>query len=139
MPRSAVVEAVDAVLDAGWSHTEVVPFNTSYEAPVDGDGNPEPFLLVQYPISDTRHLTLGRIGPSEELGTVLFRLHTARGVGIATALEWADELAALFHRRNIPPIRYGDASSPRLDDDADLGNYLQTSIVVNYSFRFQNE
>lgn len=138
MPRAAVVDAIEARLAAEWTHCVVVPFNSTYETPTDDEGNPLPFLQVQYPVEETQHLTLSRVGPARDDGRILFRLQTAGGVGISTAQEWCDDLRDLFHMQEFDGVQCREASGPRWDDDADLGGYVRATVSVRYWHYFNS-
>jgi hypothetical protein len=135
MPRKAVSEAVDARLAAEWSLCRVEAFNKLYEPPVSEAGEPVPFLVAHYPLSETRRLLLSE--PLDlETGVIRFILSTLRQSGVETALEWADVLADLFRHQEFDGVVTYDASSPSLDDDTDLGSYLRTIVLVEYEHQF---
>lgn len=58
MASKAVVDAVEARLAANWSATPIIGINLKGEPPADGS----PFLTVQYPVSNSRHVGMADVG-----------------------------------------------------------------------------
>lgn len=142
MARKAVTEAVDARLAAEWTHTAIVPFAATYEPPeaLDEDGNPVPWLTVQYAVSETASLVLDDDeGPFKERGIIFLILHVSRVADFGEVQNWLDELFDLFNRKRFDGVHCLDATSSRMDNDADLGNYLQFTVSVPYEFQFDYE
>ena len=131
MARQEVVEAVRDRLGAEWSHCPVIEMNRQGEAPEDGSA----FLMVQYPVTTQRRLSVGTPYYREE-GGIRFVLNMQRGEGVDTALQWAGELADLFRYVTFDEVHGREASSPNLDDSNDMGNYFVVTVVVEYYFDF---
>lgn len=138
MPLAGVVAAVEARLADFWTHCPVYGFGVdTSDTPSDASA----FLEVQYPISSSNQITIGAPGNNmfREAGAFRLVLSVPRDVnGRATALTWADELAALFRGRHfgaagsLAGITTFSPSSPAIDDDTDHGNYLVLAIAVPY-------
>jgi hypothetical protein len=130
MPSKAVYDAVKARLDAGWSGLPVTYPDTRTETPE----NASAFLVVEFPTSSSEQLTTGAPGANfwRETGTIRFVINSERGSGIADALGWADDLAALFRGKTFDGVTTWAPSPPVIDDANDRGMYAQISTAVEY-------
>jgi hypothetical protein len=133
MAKKHVIDAVDARLGAIWDGLPVFGPNAEGETPSDGT----PFLMVQYPASDTRRVTVNSRVYREEGGFRIV-LNEARGFGLAKTTERCEALATLFRDVSFGGVVCQVPSSPFIDDDNEDGNYFQVSIVVPYTFNFSN-
>lgn len=154
MPHASVWTAVHARLTAGFiaGHPEVifVPFASTWDVPRDPDtgeditdveGRPAAWITVQYPNVETERLTMDAPAYHVERGQLRFVLNTPRG-GEAETLEaqqWSDEIAALFRWQEFDGVVTQEADPPRLNNDADFGGFLQSSVFVLYEFQFSDE
>lgn len=141
MASKAVVDAVEARLatNGAWMSIDgnalpVIGMNTEGEAPADG----RPHIEVTYPVANERQLTLGSPGSNQwkEDGAFRIIINERRGIGIARANGWAEELATLFRGVALASgaIQCFGASPPVINSGNDLGNYWQMSFVVAYWF-----
>jgi hypothetical protein len=131
MAKKQVIDAVEARLGAVWDGLPVFGANAEGEPPSDGT----PFLMVQYPVSETRRLPVTTFAYWEE-GGIRIVLNEARGVGLAKTTERCEALAELFRDQTFDGVVCRVPSSPFIDDDNEDGNYFQTSIVVPYTYAF---
>jgi len=131
MPSKLVADAVEAKLEADWSHCPVFGVNVAESVPVDGS----PFLVAQYPFSDARRMALGDRFYRED-GAFRLVLHSERGLGLATALVWSDELATLFRDQEFGGIETQVPNPPFVDDRNDDGMYYVTAIVCLYTANY---
>lgn len=132
MASKPVVDAVEARAAAGWDKCPIFGINTNADPPTDGS----PFLVFQYLLPESRQLTVGAPGANvwREEGVIRIAIHARRGEGAAKALEWADELAALFRGKDFGGVQTF-APSPASDGFVE-GNYYVTAIAVPYQFDF---
>jgi hypothetical protein len=131
MAKKQVIDAVEARLGATWDGLPVFGANTEGEPPTDGS----PFLMVQYPASDTRRLPITTPVYWED-GGIRIVLNEARGFGLAKTTQRCEALADLFRDQSFGGVVCQVPSSPFIDDDNDDGNYFQASIVVPYTYCF---
>lgn len=135
MARKAAIDLVEARL-AAWTRAPVVGVNLQGETPEDGS----PFLVVQYPVVTGARTTHGRTW--RETGTIRFVLNGSRGAGVADATVWADELADLYRgwKKRAPAgtLECQAPTSPLLNDDNEQGMYFRLSVVVPYTFDFED-
>lgn len=131
MPQPQVVEAVRTRLAENWTLCPVLEMNEFGEAPQSG----EPFMLVQYPVSNVTRLFVDK-GYYQEEGGIRFVLHMPRGEGTFRALDWADQLAGLFRDKKFGGVSTQVPTSPFLDDNNDVGNYFVAAVVCPYTFDF---
>lgn len=133
MPSKEVVDAVNTVL-AGWTAATIIGPNASdNEPPQDGS----PYVQVDYPLSESRQLTIGSPGANvfREEGVFRLVIHAVRGAGVDAGLVWAAELAALFRNYDDGDgFRTFAPSPPTTDDDSESGNYYRLSIAVPYFY-----
>lgn len=131
MPLKLVVNAVEARLEANWTHCPVFGVNSKGDTPADGS----PFVQVSYPVANGEQLTVGAPGANVYRETGAFRLmvNARRGKGVAIGLAWADELAALFRGKEFGGVQTFAPSSPAIDDRNDQGNFFTLSVSVPYT------
>src|SRR3954467_5213397 len=133
MASKTVEDAVDAYLAANWTASPVLSENEQQEAPEDGT----PFLLVQYPVANTRRVATGTPSYLEEGGFRIL-INVERGAGTDKIREWGEDLVALFRDVVIPgtDIHCLVPTEPYTDDQSDQGNYFAGSLVVQYLFSY---
>ena len=132
MPAKAVVDAVETRIGTTWNGLPVIGVNKGGDTPDDASS----FIVVQYPIANVEQMTLGRVYREE--GAFRIVINSARGDGIAVALGWADQLAALFRTQRFGGIRTWTPGSPIIDDNNDQGSYFQLSFAVPYTYDMRN-
>lgn len=130
MASKAVIDAVAARMGVTWNGIVVIGPNETDRPPRDG----APFIMLQFPVSNTERLPVTRRLYREEGG---FRvvLHTARGVGLADHLTQLDALAELFRDRRFDGLETRVPSAPYIDDED--GNYVIGAIAVPYVHQFE--
>lgn len=133
MASKGVVAAVNARIAASWAgpgKPEVVAANTSGKTPAGAAA----FVTVQYPAGSAGQITVGAPGANvwRESGVIRFVIAAQRGKGLDEALQWADELAALFRGKDFGGVQTFAPSPPAIDDDNDQGNYFKLSFGVEY-------
>lgn len=131
MAKKAVVDAVEALLEAEWTACPVEGVNLS-----TGDVNPEglAFIAVQYPVSNNERLNHSRTYREE--GGVRLVIMAPRGTGGEVAINTGEQLAALFRERKFRGVEFKTPSSPLIHDDNEEGIYFRTSIVVPYHYYY---
>lgn len=130
MASKAVVDAVMARLAANWTNCPVVEMNTVRTAPAAGT----PFLVVQFPVSNEEHITLGQVGQRtfREEGGFRLVLAMPSGAGLGTGQLWSDQLRALFRAAQFAGVNCLGATGGPLADGNDDANYFKFSVVVEY-------
>lgn len=134
MASKTVEDAVDAAL-AAWAaaHSPVVTVlteNTQAEAPADGS----PFLIVQYPVANTRRLPIKR-GLYVEEGGFRIVINVQRGRGTAAMRTMGSELGALFRDVDLTNgVQCLVPTEPFTDEQSDQGNFFRGSLVVPYRY-----
>ena len=134
MARKAVVDAVHAYLAANWTACAILEINADLQAPADG----APFIAVEFPVANGEKTTLGH--SYRETGGFRVIIATERGAGVSKALDYGEQLRALFLDRTFGGVdtRPFSPTSPRVDDLAYDGNYFRTYIVVPYLYISNN-
>jgi hypothetical protein len=129
MPSRAAYDAVQTRA-AQWTRATILPFGVAAQPPVDGTA----FLQIQFPVSGGSHVGMAAVGNRtfRETGVVRFVLSWPRGSAIETALDWMDELRALFRAAELGSLRTWTPSAPLLNDDSEDGQYVLLSFVVEF-------
>jgi Bacteriophage related domain of unknown function len=132
MASKAVVDAVESRLAANWTATPIIGVNLKGEPPTDGS----PFLTVQYPVANSRHVGMAGVGNRtfREEGVLRLVLSVRRGRGQSQALQWCDQLAALFRAQQFNSITCRVPSPPIDNNDNESGNYFVLSIAIPYFY-----
>ena len=130
MPSRAVADAVEARLEANWTETPFIPYDTLAQPP----DNTEAFVIIQYPISNGARPVLGRVFWDE--GAIRIVLNVQRGIGQAQGLLWSDMLADLYRSVKFDGVETFVPDGPVIDDTIEDGNWVLYSIVVPYRFEF---
>ncbi|MGQ4273398.1 phage tail terminator-like protein [Terrihabitans sp. B22-R8] len=125
-----VVSAIETYLAERWTACPIVGALTSRDRPKNGAD----FLAVQYPVANSEQLTIGAPGNNvwRTEGAIRLVLHFDRQTSRETALQRADELAALFRGKHIGPVLTFAPSPPTINDDNDDGLYFRLSFAVPY-------
>lgn len=132
MATKAVVDAVIARLAEQWTDCPVLA--GAYRTP----GDASPFLAVQFPVAETRRMTVNQRLYREE-GAFRIVVATDRDDGEDKPMEWADRLALIFRDRKFGGIETQVPGSITLDDDKEDGVYLRTSFAVPFTRNFTDE
>ncbi len=132
MASKAVVDAVEARAAANWDLCPIFGANQQQQPPLDGSE----FLVIQYPLATASGITIGAPGANvhREEGVIRIVIHTERGAGVAKALQWADQLAALFRAKIFDGVRTFSPSPATEDETNDNGLYYAHSIAIPYQF-----
>lgn len=132
MNSRAIHDAFEARFNAGFTRCGAIRMNSVGEPPADGS----PFVVLQFPLGREEHVGLGQVGQRtfREEGVARFVLHMPRGSGTADALDWTDEIRALFRAVQFDGVSTLSPSPPVLNDDADLGTYFVVSTAVEFYF-----
>jgi hypothetical protein len=96
-----------------------------------------PFIMLQYPVSQTRRVSLGD-RYYEETGGMRIVINVPRGIGIAAATDWSEILTDLFRDVTYDGVIFGIPTSPFMDDTNDEGSYFVATVVVPYTYRFRD-
>lgn len=145
MAKKAVVDAVEARLDALWQSEEAIlaraarnlpgapvfGINLQGETPEDGST----FVQVQYPVANTTTMDLAGTYYRED-GAIRIIVNAQRGAETAAGLTLADDLAALFRNKKFGGVQTFAPSSPVIDDRNEEGMYFSLSFAVPYNFDF---
>jgi Bacteriophage related domain of unknown function len=129
MPIKAVADAVEARLAANWTATVIIAYDTMANPP-DLDA----FLVHHYPVVNSVKPVLSRVYWEE--GGIRFVLNVRRGIGVAQALAWCDELSALFRGVKFSGVECFEPSGPPLDDNSEEGDWISYPVIVPYRFEF---
>src|SRR5262245_47787284 len=121
MPAKAVADAVQARLQANWTATAVVDYDTTAYPP-DLDA----FLVHQYPVVNGVKPVLNRLFWEE--GGIRFVLNVRRGIGLGQGLLWSDQLAALFREVKFSGVQCFEPSGPVINDDIEEGDWVSYAI-----------
>jgi hypothetical protein len=134
MAQQAVVDAVVARLQVGWTTTSIILPNQQGDTPADGSA----FVSLQFPVARETFIGMAAVGSRAIRETGAFRLVVCvqRGSGIDVALGYSATLAALFRLQTFSGVVCFEASPPA-DNDADaIGAYWVMSTSVSYQFDF---
>jgi hypothetical protein len=133
MPAKAVVDAVEARIGSTWNGIPVQGVNLKGDVPDDASS----FIVVQYPLANSRRLGLARHFMEE--GIVRIVINGERGRGTGPLLEWQDDLATLFRDRTFDGVETGTPDKSPLDDSNDLGSFYQLRLIVPYTYQYSDE
>jgi hypothetical protein len=133
MAKKAVVEAVSARLAANWDENLAAIYDANSQTSTPAGG--EPFLVLQFPVADTERLPVNNRYYREE-GAFRVVIHTEAGAGADKALEWGDQIAAIFRDQEFDGVVCLVPTSPLTHDDNEDGNYFVTSVVCPYRYDF---
>ena len=135
MAKKAVYDALKAKVAADWTAPPPIYFpDELYSPPDDGSA----FILVQFPVSTVRTVTLGAPGQNiiREAGGIRFVLNSELGAGITDVLSWADALSNMLTNKVFDGVRTFEVGSPSTENDNDQGTYFQSWAVVEYEYDF---
>lgn len=133
MSTATVKAAFNATLTANWTATTVVGLNGVTVPPDDL----QPFLVVQYPISDASKPILGRRFFQE--GAARLVINTPSGMGEDEGFALSDELASLFREKKLGNgVETFAPSAPIVNDANDEGNWFSLSVIVPYRCQFDD-
>jgi uncharacterized protein DUF4128 len=135
MAQQAVVDAVAAQLQSGWTTTAVVLPNQQGEPPSDGGA----YIALQFPTARETFVGMAAVGSRtvREDGTFRIVVAVPRGSGVDTGLGYCGTLAALFRFQTFGGVVCYEATSPPTDNNADdLGGYWVLSFSVRYQYDF---
>lgn len=129
MASQMVMDAVEARLSA-WTRCPIIGFNTVGEPPADASE----FLRVQFPVVDETQISVGAPGSQlfREEGGIWFALCIPVGKSIKPYGAWIDELRDLFRAKQFDGVSTYEAPPATQDNDAENGNYVRQSFVVEY-------
>lgn len=133
MADAAVVAAVKARQQAGWTTTRVDYPNEKFKPPTDGSA----FVQVDFPIAASDQASLGAPGANKfrDLGTIRFIINVRSGDGLDLATQYAGELADLFRAKVFGGvITYAPSPPVYLGVD---GQYAAWSVSVPYKYDHQ--
>lgn len=135
MAQQAVVDAVVARLQAGWTTTQIFqPNDKNGDTPGDGSA----FVSVQFPTAVETFIAMAAVGSRtmRETGTIRIVVSVLRGTGLDTGLGYCGTLAALFRLQTFSGVVCFAASPPIDNDSGDNGAYWVLSTSVSYQFDF---
>lgn len=132
MASAAVIAAVKARQQAGWTTAAVRYPNEDFTTPTDGST----FVQVDFPIAESDQESLGLPGAIfRDLGTIRFIINIRSGDGADLANQYADELGDLFRAKVFSGvITYAPTPPVYLGVD---GSYAAWSVSVPYKFDHQ--
>jgi hypothetical protein len=125
MASKAVEDAVDSYLAANWTACPIFMENSQGDAPDDGS----PFLLVDFPVSNTERAAVNQRLYREEGGARVI-INVPRGGGTSLIRQWGEQIAALFRDVRISGINFLVPTEPAPDDSSDQGNYFTAAVVL---------
>ncbi|MFC3693125.1 DUF4128 domain-containing protein [Chenggangzhangella methanolivorans] len=130
MVAKVVAEAIETRLAA--IGLPVVGQNVQDGAPADGSA----FLLVQYPVTNAEPISVG--APGENLyrdeGGARVVISVPSGSGRDQALDWSDEIIALFRGHTDGHLEFLAPAGGPIDDRNDNGAYFQLTVALPYRF-----
>lgn len=132
MAHLSVVQAVEARLQANFTHCPIRLENSFSETPDDAGA----FLLLDFPFSRSRQVTIGSPGSNryEEEGAFRVLLSIPSGVGTHEGRGWLDEISTLFRGKLFDGVRTYSPQSAPTDDRNDAAAYFRLAISVPYDF-----
>lgn len=136
MAQKAVVDAIVQRVKDNWAHAAVCPINDDMNdgsaAPADGGA----YLSFDFPVSNAQQASVGAPGDNiwREEGVARVLLNVPAGSGIATVLQWGDEIAALFRGQYFDGVRTHAPSVASMDASNDAGSYFQIAVAIPYEF-----
>jgi hypothetical protein len=124
-------DTVEAYLTANWDTTAcpILTENDQGSAPSDGS----PFLVVEYPVSSNRRVSVSTRFYVEE-GGLRIQINVERGQGTAKIREYGETLAGLLRDKYLPNgVRTLAPSEPFTDDRSDQGNYWRGYVTCEFA------
>ena len=133
MASAAVIAAVKARQQAGWTTTRVDYPNETTTPPTDSAD----FVEVDFPLAGSDQASLGAPGANKfrDLGTIRFIVNIKSGDGTDRATQYANELADLFRAKVFAGvITYAPSPPVYLGMD---GVHASWSIAIPYKYDHQ--
>lgn len=127
MASQYVEETIGEYLAGNWTLCPILTENLQGQAPEDGS----PFLVLQFPLSETTRLSTGTRRYREE-GGIRLLIHVERGGGVVKLREWGDTLGDLFRDQTIGGIHCLVPSEPFAGDQEESDAHWSASMVVPY-------
>jgi hypothetical protein len=132
MSSKAVVDAVAARLAAHWTFCPVLVDGSDVESPANGD----PYVMVQFPFAREEQITIGAPGHNvfRENGGIRIVLSWRTGQKLDQALDWIDQLRAIFRGAQFDGVNCYAPSPSSLDNAQHTGSRVLLSSAVPYYF-----
>lgn len=130
------IDAIVSRLKDGWTHGSECPINDDLndgsDAPADGSA----FVSMDYPVSNAAQKSIGAPGENvfREEGVARVLIHVPAGSGIATPLQWADEVVALFRAKTFDGVQTFAPNVATMDASNDVGSYFVVAVAIPYQF-----
>jgi len=131
MPSAAVEAAFQARLASDWTQCPVL-----LDQSVDPPATANAFIVVQYPVQNSRHPVLQRTYLEE--GAARLVLNVRSGLELSYGLGLADTLASLFRTVRFDGVETFAPSAPIINDQNDDGNWFELAVVVPYRYQFDD-
>lgn len=132
MASAAVKTAFEARI-ATWAHIGACPLVVANE---ESDSPRKTFVSIEYPVSNSERIGMGQPGYFRESGGVRVVINILKLTGADQALEWAAELAALFHEAEFDDVVTEVPSTPEFDQNNRNGPFYEVPFVVPYYFDY---
>jgi len=134
MVMKAVRDAVETMLAEQDDIPPIVSTWPTGSVPADGST----YLRVTYPVSNSEQQTFGAPGANvwREIGTIRIQVCGESGTDLDTALELADDIAAIFRGKTFGGVTIWAPTSPVINERNHQGAYESVSISVPYWFDY---
>lgn len=145
---AGAVAAIKARLSANWSTTRIVETNQRLEnwPPVDANGDPTPWVLIEVIGNDARQTSTGSPGGSWHVdeGHVVVHVFVETKRGTETALQYAVTIGEIFRNEQFYTETAGHAVrtwTPRVDGggNADVegvpsGSWYRVTVTIPFEY-----
>lgn len=104
--------------------------------PVDGNANPLPFVVLEFPGAVASQWTIGDPGNNawREDGAFMLHIGIPSGSGDAAARDFADQLAALFRGQSFGGVTCWECNPPT--PGRRVGNIAMFSFGTRYHYEY---
>lgn len=144
MPTASYAGAEQAIKDyaaANWPTTPIALPNERFDAPLDGDGNPLPWIALE--IQSFGNQVWGQGSPGNltwhKEGAILGHVFVPINTGDALAKQYADAFGEIFRAKQlysgVSPGCYVRTWAPDVDGGGKAdGNYYRVSVAIDFEY-----
>lgn len=138
MTSATPAAAIEARLRANWSATVIFVENKDFEPPRNAQGQPEPFVALEFPGAGAQQWSIGDPGNNawREDGAFMLHLCVPTGTGGEQARAWSDDLAAIFRGKEFDFVVCHEVMPPVPSESPD-GLFYRLSSAVRYHYEYR--
>jgi hypothetical protein len=139
MASASPYAAILGRLQAMWTTTPIIEVdgNTQVTLPTDSDGFPVAWVGIEFPGGAAEQWSIGDPGNNawREDGAFMIHISVPVGAGKALALNYADQLAAIFRGKKFSFVTCWAPNPPQFNGID--GNYCGYSFGTPYHYEYR--